>query len=123
MSSSFDHIQDLIYKIRGQQVMLDSDLSKLYGVETSALNRQVKRNITRFPEDFMFQLTLDEHQILKCHIGISSAQHGGRRTQTFVFTELGIAKVFKVVFQRLDQLEGQKKSESKEKKKKIGLKN
>ena len=58
-------IEKMIYTIRGVQVVLDQDLAKLYGVETRRLNEQVKRNISRFPEDFMFQLTSDEFRILK----------------------------------------------------------
>jgi len=58
------NIQDLIYVIRGQRVMLDRDLAFMYGVETKALNQAVKRNIERFPEDFMFQLTKGEYEIL-----------------------------------------------------------
>ena len=64
--------QPLIRIIRGQQVMLDRDLATLYGVETGQLNRQVKRNIDRFPIDFMFQLTKKEYEDLKCQIGTSS---------------------------------------------------
>lgn len=64
-------IRSLIYVVRGQQVMIDSDLAMLYQVETKALNRSVKRNINRFPEDFMFQLSEDEYQTLRCQIGTS----------------------------------------------------
>ncbi len=81
-------IKKLIYEIRGKQVMLDSDLAKLYEVETKQLNRQVKRNIERFDEDFMFQLTDLEYRNLKCQIGTSnSSNYGGRRTFSYVFTE------------------------------------
>ena len=65
-------IQNKIYEIRGQRVMLDFDLAEMYGVETRRLNEQVKRNIERFPEDFMFQLTKGELEILKSQIVISS---------------------------------------------------
>ena len=65
-------IQALIKTIRGVQVMLDRDLAKLYGVETGTLNRQVKRNEERFPEDFMFRLSAEEWDNLKCQFGISS---------------------------------------------------
>ena len=68
------NIEKMIFLIRGQKVMLDSDLASLYGVETKALNRQVKRNLIRFPEDFMFQLTRDEFENLKCQNGISSSK-------------------------------------------------
>lgn len=64
-------IEKAIYLIRGEKVMLDRDLASLYGVETGALNRAVKRNLQRFPLDFMFQLTTDESDSLRCQIGIS----------------------------------------------------
>ncbi len=85
-----DYIQSCIYFVRGNQVMLDRDLAKLYQVETSQLNRQVKRNITRFPEDFMFQLTTEEFNALKCQNGTSS-WGGDRRALPHAFTEQGIA--------------------------------
>ena len=91
---SEDTIKNLIYVIRGQQVILDSDLAILYQVETGALNRAVKRNIKRFPEEFCFQLTNVEYENLRCQIGISSledGQYGGRRYMPYVFTEQGIA--------------------------------
>ena len=65
-------IRSMIYVVRNQQVMIDSDLTMLYQVETGALNRVVKRNIKRFPEDFRFQLTVKEYENLKCQSGISS---------------------------------------------------
>ena len=68
-------IENLIYEVRGKQVMLDSDLAKLYKVETKQLNRQVKRNIERFDDDFMFQLTDLEYQNLKCQVGTSSSKN------------------------------------------------
>ena len=67
-------IEKLIYIIRDKQVMVDSDLAMLYQVETGALNRAVKRNIKRFPEDFSFQLTAEEYENLKCQSGISSLE-------------------------------------------------
>lgn len=67
-----DYIQNCIYFVRGNQVLLDRDLARLYQVETRQLNRQVKRNIARFPEDFMFQLTIEEVDNLKCQNGTSS---------------------------------------------------
>lgn len=82
-------IENLIYVVRNYQVMLDRDLASLYHVETGYLNRQVKRNIGRFPSDFMFQLSKEEVDNLKCQIGISS--WGGDRRQPYVFTESGIA--------------------------------
>ena len=91
-------IENLIYEIRGEQVMLDSDLAKLYEVETKQLNRQVKRNIERFDEDFMFQLTDLEYQNLKCQIGTSSSNnYGGRRTLPYVFTEMGVTTLASVL--------------------------
>lgn len=83
-----------IHFIRGRKVMLDSDLATIYGVSTMRLNEQVKRNLKRFPEDFMFQLTAEEHENLISHFAISSFQidikkWGGRRTLPYVFTEHG----------------------------------
>lgn len=91
MGFPVEQIENMIYEIRGQRVMLDSDLAKLYGVETGALNRQVKRNVERFPEDFMFRLTEDEYNSLRCQFGISKQGKGGRRYQPLVFTENGVA--------------------------------
>lgn len=95
-------IEKMIYVIRDKQVMLDSDLAILYQVETGALNRAAKRNISRFPEDFRFQLTKEEYQNLRCQTGISSfAQdennYGGRRTLPYVFTEQGISMLASVL--------------------------
>lgn len=72
-------IQNLIYEIRGVKVMLDSDLAKLYGVETFNLNKAVKRNLQRFPADFMFQLTKEEYHSLIFQNGISKSGRGERR--------------------------------------------
>ncbi|MCL2043080.1 MAG: ORF6N domain-containing protein [Treponema sp.] len=77
--------------------MLDSDLAGLYEVETFNLNKAVKRNIGRFPGDFMFQLTKEEWENLTFQIGISSKQHGGRRTLPYVFTEQGVAMLAAVL--------------------------
>ena len=82
-------IESLIYEIRGQKVMLDKDLAKMYGVETKVLNQAVKRNMKRFPEDFMFQLTPEEYDILKSQFVTSS--WGGTRKLPYVFTEQGLA--------------------------------
>ena len=82
-------IESLIYEIRGQKVMLDRDLAKLYGVETKVLNQAVKRNIKRFPEDFMFQLSHEEFTDLMSQIVTSS--WGGIRKLPYVFTEQGVA--------------------------------
>ena len=83
-------IQSKIALIRDQQVLLDRDLARFYGVEVSQMNRQVKRNIERFPEDFMFQLTKAENEALKCRYGISK-QRGGDRRLPYAFTEQGVA--------------------------------
>lgn len=88
-------IKDFVYVIRGQQVMLDSDLAELYGYEVKAFNQQVKRNAERFPDDFMFQLTRTELDIVKSQFVTSpnnlfKGQEGGRRKLPYVFTEQGI---------------------------------
>jgi ORF6N domain len=88
-------IENKIYLIRGQKVMLDMDLALLYGVETGYLNRQVRHNIERFPEDFMFQLSKEEREILKCRFCISS--WGGRRSLPLAFTEQGVAMLSSVL--------------------------
>ena len=88
-------ITSKIYFIRGQKVMLDNELSALYGVETKQLKRQVRRNIERFPEDFMFELTEVEYEILRSQFGTSS--WGGNRYLPLVFTEQGIAMLSSVL--------------------------
>lgn len=169
MKFQIEKIETMVYTIRGQKVMLDSDLAKLYGVETGALNRQVKRNINRFPPDFMFQLSEIEEESLRCQIGISNELKGGRRYLPYAFTENGVAmlssvlsseravemnisimriftklrsfhalesnlanelkdlkdntnQLFKVVFERLDNLEDQITPKLPMNRKKIGLK-
>lgn len=96
-------IENVIYFIRGRKVILDQDLAALYEVETKQLNRAVKRNKSRFPEDFIFKLTKAEWNNLRCQIGTSNSnslrsqivtsksQKGGRRYIPFVFTEHGVA--------------------------------
>ena len=84
-------IKNLIYTIRGKQVMLDSDLASLYQVETKNLNKAVKRNTERFPASFCFQLTEEEVENLRFQIGTSSLSYGGRRYLPYVFTEQGVA--------------------------------
>ncbi len=94
MTKNLILIKNLIYEIRGFKVMLDSDLANLYNVETKALNRAVKRNIERFPEDFMFQLTKEEWEFLRCQNGTSNEneeKRGGRKYLPYVFTEQGIS--------------------------------
>ncbi|AZA56960.1 MULTISPECIES: ORF6N domain-containing protein [Bacteroidota] len=84
-------IKNLIYTIRGKQVMLDSSLASLYQVETKNLNKAVKRNIDRFPASFCFQLTEEDVENLRFQIGTSSLSYGGRRYLPYVFTEQGVA--------------------------------
>jgi phage regulator Rha-like protein len=102
---STDQLGRLIYEIRGDRVTLDSDLASIYGVETKALNRAVKRNRDRFPKDFAFQISENEwknlryqigtsssgqqRQLLRYQIGTSSLSHGGRRSRPYAFTEHG----------------------------------
>ena len=167
MDIQLGQIQNMIYVIREQKVMLDSDLAKLYGVETKRLNEQVRRNLKRFPGDFMFKLTSDEFEALRSQFATSKEGKGGRRYRPFAFTENGVAmlstvlssdvaievniaimrvftklrsfyaleermdrkvdqleenvtQVFKVVFERLDNLEDLNINQKK--RKKIGLK-
>lgn len=86
-----------IYLVRDQKVMLDTDLAELYGVKTFRLNEQVKRNIDRFPEDFMFQLTEGEWESLTSQIAMSKKGRGGRRTLPYVFTEHGVLMLSSVL--------------------------
>jgi hypothetical protein len=88
---SIEKIEKAIYFIRGEKVMLDRDLALLYGVQTKSLNKAVKRNLQRFPPDFMFQLTEDEAEALRFQIGTSNKRRGGRRYLPYVFTEQGVA--------------------------------
>jgi ORF6N domain len=89
-------VERRIYLIRGQKVMLSPDLAELYQVETRALVQAVKRNIDRFPEDFMFQLSDEEYTDLKSQIVISS-WGGARRATPYAFTELGVAMLSSVL--------------------------
>jgi hypothetical protein len=88
-------IIDKIYIVRGRKVMFDTDLSEMYGVETGQLKRQVRRNVERFPDDFMFELTQEEIENLRCQFGISS--WGGSRYSPMVFTEQGVAMLSSVL--------------------------
>ena len=91
-------IKEKIYLIRGQKVLLDNDLAEMYGVETKNLNRAVKRNMSRFPDDFMFQLTNEEAAGLRFQFGTSKIRgSGGRRYSPYVFTEQGIAMLSSVL--------------------------
>jgi hypothetical protein len=87
----------MIHVIRGQRVMLDSDLAKLYGVTTKSLNQAVKRNAERFPEDFSYLLTPQDLINLRSQIVTSSGEHGGRRSPPRVFTEHGVAMLSSVL--------------------------
>jgi len=90
-------IERRIYFIRGQKVMLDTDLAELYGVPTYRLNEQVKRNLPRFPEDFMYRLKAKEAKSLTSQIAMSNIGRGGRRTLPYVFTEQGVAMLSSVL--------------------------
>ena len=103
-----ENIENLIHVIRGKQVMLDRDLARLYGVEARALNQAVQRNIERFPEDFMFQLSKEEFENLRSQIVTSSEEEilksqnvisswGGIRKWPYVFTENGVAMLSSVL--------------------------
>jgi hypothetical protein len=108
-----ENLAQLVLFVRGEKVMLDADLAMLYGVDTGALNRAVKRNRARFPEDFMFRLAARDWENLKSQIGISSpdrstgrntmrsqivtSKHGGRRALPYAFTEQGIAMLSSVL--------------------------
>ncbi|MGV8963374.1 MAG: ORF6N domain-containing protein [Candidatus Saccharimonadaceae bacterium] len=94
---SRQEIENQIYTIRSQQVMLDSDLARIYQVETKNLNKAVKRNAERFPVSFCFQLTEEEVENLRFQFGTSSLNYGGRRYLTYVFTEQGIAMLSAVL--------------------------
>jgi hypothetical protein len=92
-----ENIQNRIFTIRNTQVMLDSDLAELYQVETRVLNQAVKRNIKRFPEEFRFQLLLEEWNFLKSQFVTSNSTHGGKRKLPYVFTEQGVAMLSAVL--------------------------
>ncbi len=91
-----ERIEHSILLLRGQKVMLDSDLAALYGVETKRLLEAVKRNIERFPEDFMFQLNQEEYAVLRSQIA-TSKRRGGRRYVPYAFTEQGVAMLSSVL--------------------------
>src|SRR4030067_1195530 len=110
-----ENLAQLVFFIRGEKVMLDAGRARLYGVETGALNRAVKRNLGRFPGDFMFRFTKEDWENLRCQIGVSSSTgpasvreatrtqfaassfHGGRRGLPYAFTEQGIAMLSSVL--------------------------
>lgn len=89
-------IEQRILLIRGHKVLLDVDLADLYGVETKVLNQAVRRNLDRFPSDFMFQLTSEEAENLRSQF-VTSSRHGGRRYEPFAFTEQGVAMLSSVL--------------------------
>jgi len=91
-----EQIRELIIFVRGQKVILDSLLAHMYGVETKSLLRAVRRNVERFPDDFMFQLTEVEMEDLRCHYGTSKTR-GGRRYLPYAFTEQGVAMLSSVL--------------------------
>lgn len=92
-----ERITHSILLLRGQKVLLDADLAELYGVPTKALVQAVKRNLERFPDDFMFQLTNQEFNVLRSQSVTSSLTHGGRRTAPYAFTEQGVAMLSSVL--------------------------
>ena len=93
-----DEITRRIHVLRGERVMLDEDLAVLYGVPTKRLNEAVRRNMLRFPDDFMFRLTGDEARILKSRFATSKGAHGGRRRSTpRAFTEQGVAMLSSIL--------------------------
>lgn len=90
-------IQNKIYEIRGMKVMLNRDLAEIYGVETRTLNQSIKRNIERFPDDFMFQLTNEEVDNWKSQIVMSNSIKMGLRRNPYAFTELGVAMLSSIL--------------------------
>lgn len=93
-----ERIQSRILWIRGHKVMLDADLARMYGVSTFNLNKAVRRNLRRFPDDFLFRLTSEEHESLIFQSGISKKRgRGGRRHAPFAFTEHGVAMLSSVL--------------------------
>jgi hypothetical protein len=92
-----ERIEQSILLIRGQKVMLDTDLAVLYRVTTKRLNEQVRRNIKRFPEDFMFQLTKQEYEVMRSQNATSKKGRGGRRYLPLAFTEQGVAMLSSVL--------------------------
>ncbi len=94
---SQEGIENKIFWVRGYKVMLDSDLAELYQVETKRLNEQARRNLKRFPEDFMFRLTMEETERLRSQIATSKRGRGGQRYLPYAFTELGVAMLSSVL--------------------------
>jgi hypothetical protein len=94
---SVNKIESKIHLIRGKKVMIDFDLAEMYGVETKKLIQATKRNIQRFPDDFMFQLTDNEHRALRSQIVTSKKGKGGRRYLPYAFTEPGVAMLSSIL--------------------------
>ena len=92
-----ERVERIILLLRGHRVLLDEDLAAMYGVSSKRLNEQVKRNLRRFPPDFMFQLSLEEYAVLRSQIATSKAGRGGRRTAPYAFTEQGVAMLSSVL--------------------------
>lgn len=92
-----ERIERVILVLRGERVILDSEIALLYGVETKVLVRAMKRNLSRFPRDFMFQLTGEEAEFLRCQSGTSKKGRGGRRYLPYAFTEQGVAMLSSVL--------------------------
>lgn len=90
-------IERRIYLIRKQKVMLDTDLAELYGVTTKRLNQQVRRNLTRFPSDFLIQLTAEEAELLRSQFATSKSGRAGRRYLPYAFTEQGVSMLSTVL--------------------------
>jgi hypothetical protein len=97
MAAEVENIRAKVLTLRGQQVLLDADLAALYGVETKRPVEQVKRNAERFPEDFMFQLSVQESESLRSQSATSKSRRGGRRTAPYAFTEQGVAMLSSVL--------------------------
>jgi hypothetical protein len=99
MAKKLTQLQNMIYEIRGQKVMFDSDLASLYEIELKVMNQAVKRNIDRFPSDFMFQLTDKEWNSLRSQFVTSNSKNnrGGRRYVPYVFTEQGVSMLSSVI--------------------------
>ena len=94
---AINNIESIIYDIRGHRVMLDRDLAQLYCVTTKRLNEQVKRNIERFPPDFMYQITKEEHELLRSQFATFKTSTAKRKYLPYVFTEQGVAMLSSVL--------------------------
>lgn len=97
MNTPLARLEQMVHVVRGRRVMLDEDLARIYGVSTRRLNEQVKRNLRRFPPDFMFPLTRQERENLMSQIATSSLKWGGRRKAARAFTQEGVAMLSSVL--------------------------